>query len=83
MAQAPAAQVLHGRFAVAMLSLSLVFIEFLAGMQRYLSQTVLPLVAVDLDGARLYGPLDAAAQAPMFLMMPVGPGCCRATRSAS
>ncbi|QGQ20232.1 MFS transporter [Cellulomonas sp. JZ18] len=47
-------------------------VEFLAGMQRYLSQTVLPLVADELDGAHLYGPLDAAAQAPTFLMMPVG-----------
>lgn len=61
-----------GRFAVAMLATSLVFVEFLAGMQRYLSQTVLPLVAEELDGAHLYGPLDAAAQAPMFLMMPLG-----------
>jgi MFS family permease len=29
-------------------------------------------MASELDGAHLYGPLDAAAQAPMFLMMPVG-----------
>nr|WP_255465772.1 MFS transporter [Cellulomonas sp. APG4] len=54
------------------LAVSLISIEFLAGMQRYLAQTVLPLVAAELDGAHLYGPLDAAAQAPMFLMMPVG-----------
>lgn len=72
MASHPRAQVPQRGFAVAMLALSLVFVEFLAGMQRYLSQTVLPLMASDLDGARLYGPLDAAAQAPMFLMMPVG-----------
>ncbi|WP_136519010.1 MFS transporter [Cellulomonas telluris] len=62
----------QGRLAVLMLASSLIFIEFLGGMQRYLSQTVLPLVAADLDGAHLYGPLDAAAQAPTFLMMPVG-----------
>ena len=55
-----------------MLAASLVLVEFLAGMQRYLSQTVLPLVAAELDGAHLYGPLDAAAQAPAFLTMPVG-----------
>lgn len=61
-----------GRFAATMLAVSLISIEFLAGMQRYLAQTVLPLVADELDGAHLYGPLDAAAQAPMFLMMPVG-----------
>src|SRR4051812_46230481 len=60
------------RLAVAMLAGSLVFVEFLAGMQRYLSQTVLPLAAAELDGANLYGPLDAAAQAPTFLMMPIG-----------
>ncbi len=54
------------------LAVSLVFTEFLAGMQRYLSQTVLPLVASELHGAHLYGPLDAAAQAPMFLTMPLG-----------
>src|SRR4051812_24066399 len=60
------------RLAVVMLAGSLVFVEFLAGMQRYLSQTVLPLAAAELDGAHLYGPLDAAAQAPTFLMMPVG-----------
>ncbi|MGY4644885.1 MFS transporter [Cellulomonas sp. URHB0016] len=58
--------------AVVPLALSLVLVELLAGMQRYLSQTVVPLVAAELQGARLYGPLDAAAQAPMFLMMPVG-----------
>lgn len=62
----------QGRSATAVLALSLVFVEFLAGMQRYLSQTVLPLVAADLAGTHLYGPLDAAAQAPMFLMMPLG-----------
>ena len=68
-ARAPVPQ---GRLAAAMLAGALVLVEFLAGMQRYLSQTVLPLVAAELDGAHLYGPLDAAAQAPMFLMMPVG-----------
>lgn len=61
-----------GRFAVVALAASLVLTEFLAGMQRYLSQTVLPLVAADLHGEHLYGPLDAAAQAPMFLTMPLG-----------
>lgn len=60
------------RRAAATLAASLVLVEFLAGMQRYLSQTVLPLVADELDGAHLYGPLDAAAQAPMFLTMPLG-----------
>lgn len=62
----------HGRVAALVLAGSLIFVEFLGGVQRYLSQTVLPLVATELDGADLYGPLDAAAQAPMFLMMPIG-----------
>jgi len=61
-----------GRAAALVLASSLIFVELLGGVQRYLSQTVLPLVATELDGADLYGPLDAAAQAPMFLMMPVG-----------
>lgn len=62
----------RGARGAATLAASLVLVEFLAGMQRYLSQTVLPLVAAELDGAHLYGPLDAAAQAPMFLTMPLG-----------
>lgn len=41
-------------------------------MQSYLSQTALPLMAAELNGESLYGPLNAAAQAPMFFMMPVG-----------
>ena len=62
----------RGRFAVIMLAISLLSVELLAGMQRYLSQTVLPLMADELDGAHLYGVLDAAAQAPMFLTIPLG-----------
>ena len=53
-------------------SIALLWVELLAGMQTYLSETVLPLVASDLDGRRLYGVLGAASQAPMFLMMPIG-----------
>lgn len=68
----PEAVTNRGRVAVIMLAVSLLSVELLAGMQRYLSQTILPLVASELDGAHLYGALDAAAQAPMFLMMPIG-----------
>src|SRR5690554_2984687 len=71
-APGPSSSTPRAGFAAAALAVSLIFIEFLAGMQRYLSQTVLPLVATELDGMHLYGPLDAASQAPMFLMMPVG-----------
>src|SRR4051794_30735103 len=62
----------RGRPAPVVLAVSLLAVEFLAGMQRYLSQTVLPLMAADLHGTHLYGPLDAAAQAPSFLMIPAG-----------
>lgn len=72
MASSDAVGVPRGGLAAGMLAGSLVLIEFLAGMQSYLSQTVLPLVAADLNGIHWYGPLSAAAQAPMFLMMPAG-----------
>lgn len=62
----------RSRVAIIMLAGSLISVELLAGMQRYLSQTVLPLLADELNGAGLYGILDAAAQAPMFLTMPIG-----------
>lgn len=62
----------RSRLAAGMLAASLLTVELLAGMQRYVSQTVLPLLADELDGTHLYGPLDAAAQAPTFLMLPVG-----------
>ncbi len=55
-----------------MLALSLLAVELLAGMQTYLSQTVLPLMAGELAGAHLYGVLNAASQAAMFLTMPLG-----------
>src|SRR5690625_2564263 len=61
----------HSRSAL-LLTLSLISVEFLAGMQSYLSQTVLPLAAAELHGESLYGPVNAAAQAPMFFMLPLG-----------
>lgn len=54
------------------LALSLLAVELLAGMQTYLSQTVLPLLAGELAGAQLYGVLNAASQSAMFLTMPLG-----------
>lgn len=62
----------RGRVAVAMLAGSLLSVELLAGMQQYVSQTVLPLVAAELGGTHLYGAVNAAAQAPMFLTIPIG-----------
>jgi MFS family permease len=61
-----------GRARVVTLALSLVGVELLAGMQTYLSQTVLPLMASELDGDQLYGVLNASGQAAMFLTMPLG-----------
>ena len=58
--------------AVVMLALSLLAVELVAGMQTYLSQTVLPLAAEDLDGVRLYGVVNAAADAALFLTLPLG-----------
>lgn len=55
-----------------MLAVALLVVELISGMQLYLSQTVLPLVAKDLDGRHLYGVVAAAGQATMFLTMPLG-----------
>lgn len=62
----------RGTARVVALAVSLLAVELLAGMQTYLSQTVLPLMAGELDGAELYGVLNASAQAAMFLTMPLG-----------
>lgn len=54
------------------LTLSMLVIELLAGMQVYINQTVLPLVAVDLGARAHYGLVTAAATMPTFLTMPLG-----------
>lgn len=54
------------------IAISLVVIELIAGMQTYVTQTVTPLMAVDLHGRRLYGVLTASAQIGQFLTMPIG-----------
>ncbi|WP_073452208.1 MFS transporter [Actinomyces denticolens] len=56
-----------GRLAMAML-----VVELLAGMQTYINQTVLPLLATELDARDSYGLVTAAAQVPAFLTMPLG-----------
>lgn len=61
-----------GKARVLTLAVALVGTELLAGMQTYLSQTVLPLMAGELDGVHLYGVLNASGQAAMFLTMPLG-----------
>ena len=62
----------RARSAVVMLAVSLIAVELVAGMQSYLSQTVLPLAADELDGAALYGVVNVAAQAALFLTLPLG-----------
>ncbi|MDO4242686.1 MAG: MFS transporter [Actinomyces sp.] len=54
------------------LALAMLVIELLAGMQIYINQTVLPLLASDLGARQHYGLITAAAMVPTFLTMPLG-----------
>lgn len=54
------------------LVLAMLVVELLAGMQVYINQTVLPLLATDLHARDHYGLVTAAAQVPAFLTMPLG-----------
>ena len=54
------------------LALAVLVVELLAGMQVYLNQTVLPLLATEMDARNTYGLVTAAAQVPSFLTMPLG-----------
>jgi MFS family permease len=58
----------YGLVAAALLAL-----EFIAGMQTYVLQTVLPIVGTDLDAHEYYGVITGTAQITMFLTMPLGP----------
>lgn len=51
---------------------AMLVVELLAGMQTYINQTVLPLVATDLGARAHYGLVTAAAMVPTFLTMPLG-----------
>lgn len=57
---------------VGRLTLAMLVVELLAGMQVYINQTVLPLVASDLSARAHYGLVTAAATVPTFLTMPLG-----------
>lgn len=57
----------YGRLAIALLS-----VELLTGMQTFLTGTITPLLAADLNGHHLYGVATAAAQVAIFLTMPLG-----------
>ena len=54
------------------LALAVLVVELLAGMQVYLNQTVLPLLATEMGARNAYGLVTAAAQVPAFLTMPLG-----------
>ena len=46
------------------LALAVLVVELLAGMQIYLNQTVLPLLATEMGARNAYGLVAAAAQVP-------------------
>ncbi|MDU0349468.1 MFS transporter [Actinomyces sp. MRS3W] len=54
------------------LAIAMLVVELLAGMQTYINQTVLPLLATDLGARAHYGLVTAAAMVPTFLTMPLG-----------
>lgn len=60
---------------VGALSLALLLIELIAGMQTYLTMTITPLIANDLNGEHLYGVMNAAVPVATFLTMPLGVPC--------
>ena len=62
----------RGRVAVAMLAGSLLSVELLVGCSSTCPRRSCPLVAAELGGIHLYGAVNAAAQAPMFLTIPIG-----------
>lgn len=47
-------------------------VELMAGIQTYINQTILPLMATDLGARDHYGLVTAAAMVPTFLTMPLG-----------
>lgn len=54
------------------LAAALLVVEFVAGMQRYLSQTVMPLVGADFAARERYAMINVAAEASLFLTLPLG-----------
>lgn len=55
-----------------MLAASLVAIELVSGMQGYLTQTILPIMAADLQAQSAYGVITAVGQIATFVALPVG-----------
>lgn len=56
-----------------LLTLALLGVELLAGMQSFVTATITPLAAADLDATGAYGVMRAAPEVAMFLAMPLGP----------
>ncbi len=56
------------------LAVGLLLVELVAGMQTYLSQTVLPLMASDLDAQWMYGVVTATVAVANFAGLPLGLG---------
>ena len=54
------------------LALALLTVELVAGIQSYITSTVLPLMASDLHAQDQYGLVTGAGQVAMFLTMPLG-----------
>lgn len=66
----------------AALAASLVAIELVSGMQVYLTQTILPIIAADLHGQSYYGVITGVAQIATFIALPVGAQLVRRYRIA-
>lgn len=56
----------------AVLAVAMLFVELVAACQSYLTTTITPLMASDLQAQDGYGLLMATTQAAMFLTMPLG-----------
>ncbi|PKQ23267.1 MAG: MFS transporter [Actinobacteria bacterium HGW-Actinobacteria-5] len=56
------------------LALGLLLVELIAGIQTYLSQTVLPLMAAELNAQSLYGLVTATVLVANFAGLPLGLG---------
>lgn len=57
---------------VGVLAVCLLLVELIAGMQTFVTGTITPLMAADLDAQHLYGVVTAAIQVSVFLTMPLG-----------
>jgi MFS family permease len=55
-----------------LLAAALLTVELVAGIQTYVTSTVTPLAALELDGRAQYGPAQAASQVGLFVTLPLG-----------